>query len=95
MLIVKPVIEIIILLNLLFNMAIGTCFQGILGSGGGNSILSDFDGTYHYTGVAAQGTETFEALWTITRMLVDVNTNVTTDTATNAVWDNRLTETYL
>lgn len=74
---------------------IGVGINNLFGGTSTNSILSDFDGTYHYTGVAAQGTETFEALWTITRMLVDVNMNVTTDTATNAVWDNRLTETYL
>jgi hypothetical protein len=59
------------------------------------SIFSDFDGTYHYTGVAIQGTGTNELGWRVTRILVDINGNVTTGLAANIKWDDRLTATYL
>ena len=59
------------------------------------TVLSDFDSSNLYTGLAVKGTATSSASWTIRKTTFNSDGAVTaTGTKTNGVWNNRLTETY-
>lgn len=57
-------------------------------------IRSDFVTDTAYIGLAPLGSAESDPVWTIYRLVVDSGGNVTTTTATNVSWDDRLTETY-
>jgi hypothetical protein len=55
---------------------------------------SDFVAPYHYSATAVEGSLESDAVWLITRTIVNIDFTVTNTTATNVAWDDRLTETY-
>jgi hypothetical protein len=57
-------------------------------------IRSDFVTDTSYIGLAPLGSSESAPVWTIYRNVVDSGGNVTTTTATNVEWDDRLTATY-
>lgn len=57
-----------------------------------NYALSDFVSPYSYIGVAAPGSATSSAVWTITR--IEIAAGFPTTNASGVAWDDRLTETY-
>jgi hypothetical protein len=57
-------------------------------------IRSDFVTDTSYIGLAPLGSSESSPVWTIYRNVVDSGGNVTTTTATNVEWDDRLTATY-
>lgn len=67
------------------------------GGGGANAPVSRLyaeSGSYLYAGVAPQNSDTDVAAWRITRIEIDGHEIVSTLVATDAVWDDRATETY-
>ena len=58
------------------------------------AVRSDTVSNISYIGRATSGTATSSATWTIRRTTVAAAGTVTTATATNVAWDNRLTASY-
>jgi hypothetical protein len=68
------------------------------GGGGGTAVThlvrADTVGAVNYIGTAPVGTLDSDAAWTITRITLATDGTVAIATAVNAVWSDRLTETY-
>jgi hypothetical protein len=58
------------------------------------TVRSDTVASVSYIGRATSGTATSSATWTIRRTTVAAGGTVTTATATNVAWDNRLAASY-
>ena len=64
-------------------------------SGGAADVRSDFVFPYTYTGRAAAGSATSASAWTIRRSeFSSAGAYVSTTTANNVEWDDRLTASY-
>ena len=61
---------------------------------GASIVRSDTIGAVNYLGTAPVGTLESATGWTITRITLATDGTVATAVATDAVWTNRLTETY-
>jgi hypothetical protein len=62
-----------------------------------NTITRRYDGTdaiTQYAGYALSGTSESTNAWTITRIVINSDGSVTTASATNVAWSNRVSETY-
>jgi hypothetical protein len=56
--------------------------------------LSDYSGSFSYCGYAEEGSPEANNVWTITRITVFGDGNVTTGVATEVNWTDRYTHTY-
>jgi hypothetical protein len=62
-----------------------------------NTITRRYDGSNantQYAGYAPSGTGESTNVWTITRIVINSDGSVTTSTATNVAWSNRLSLIY-
>jgi hypothetical protein len=67
---------------------------GPTGAAGGGAVRSDTVSNVSYLGRALPGSATSASVWTIRRTTVAAAGTVTTATATNVKWDDRLTTSY-
>jgi hypothetical protein len=62
-----------------------------------NTITRRYDGsdaTTQYAGYAPSGVSESDNAWTITRIVINSDGSVTTTSATNVAWSNRLSVIY-
>jgi len=76
------------------NVVIGTSNSS---SGSSSSLESrhDYQSPYSYCGVAPLGSLESQSVWTIKRIEVNIDGTTTKKTATNVIWNNRYSLTYI